>query len=492
MNEQASGKPSVSNNYILNMLVNVVNLAASLVITPYISRTLGADSIGIYTYCLSIQIYFIVMGTLGMPVYAKREIAMVRKNENRLNEKYSELLTLQVTTLSGSLILYVVLTVLINAKYRYMFLACGLGIVAMLFDVSWLFLGLEDFTVIVQRGLSFKLICVVSIFAFVRKPKDLYIYALCLMMANLLSNMWVFYKAVKRVSYKKPSFHQVTAHLKPAFILMLPSIVTTLYAMIDETMLGFMSGSMGEVGLYEQSQKIVSVSLTLITALGAVLMPRLAALFGEGDFQQFKAYVTKAVSVICFVSIPLAAGCFAVSDNLVPWFYGQGFDKIKTLLKIFAPMFLFMGISDFVGSQVFIATKREKNLMRINIVTVLVNLSLNYLLIPKYKACGVAFATVVSEMIKCIIFLVGSKDYLDFGAMGKALLKYGAAAAVMFAVVRWVEEMLALAPSILSTCILIASGGAAYGLLLLLAKDQWVFKLLNTATGMCKKIVHRG
>lgn len=492
MNKQTRGKPSVSNNYILNMLVNIVTLLAPLITTPYISRTLGTDSIGIYSYCLSIETYFVMLGTLGMPVYAKREIATVRNDENKLNERYSELITLQITTLSLALVLYVLLTVVLNTQYRYMFLACGLGIVAALFDVSWLFLGLENFAIIVRQGITFKLVCIALIFAFVKKPQDLYIYALCLMLANLVCNVWVFISAIKRVKYKRPSFKKVFHHLKPAFVLLLPGMVTTIYAMIDKTMLGTMSGSMAEVGLYEQSQKIVTVSLTLITSLGAVLMPRLATLFGQNDFQQFRAYVVKAVSVTCFISIPLAVGCFAASDNIVPWFYGAGFEKIKTLLKIFAPMFLFMGMSDLIGSQIFIATKREKKLLWINLATVVINLSLNYMLIPQYQACGVAFATVVSEMVKCAIFLISSRHYLDFGTVGKSLLKYSAAAAVMFVVVRWVEGLLVMEPSIISTGILVASGGAAYGLLLLLAKDQWVFKLLNTATGMCKKIVHRG
>ena len=142
---KVSSKPSVANNYIMNLLVNVFTLLVPLITTPYISRALGSESIGIYSYCLSIEAYFVVLGTLGIPTYAKREIASVRGDEKKLNQTFSELLTMQVCILLISIALYIIITIGINTKYRLMFVMCGLGIVAAVFDVSWLFLGMENF-----------------------------------------------------------------------------------------------------------------------------------------------------------------------------------------------------------------------------------------------------------------------------------------------------------------------------------------------------------
>ena len=66
---KGSSKPSVSNNYIMNLLVNVFTLLVPLITTPYISRALGSESIGMYSYCLLIETDFVVLGTLGIPTY---------------------------------------------------------------------------------------------------------------------------------------------------------------------------------------------------------------------------------------------------------------------------------------------------------------------------------------------------------------------------------------------------------------------------------------
>ncbi len=404
---------------------------------------------------------------------------------------FSELLTMQAAILTVAIILYALITIGFNAKYRLMFAMCGIGIVAAVFDVSWLFLGLENFKIIVRRSIVFKAICVALIFILVKKPEDLYIYALSLMLANLLCNMWLLISSRRYVRYRYSGIRQIFKHIKPAFFLLLPSMVTTVYAVIDKTMLGMISGNMSEVGFYEQSQKIVTLSLTLITSLGAVLMPRLAALFSEGNEAEFHRYINRGVSAICFVALPLAVGCFVVSNNLVPWFYGPGFEKITVLLKIFAPMLFFMGISDLIGVQAFVAIRKEKQLLIINIITTVINLSLNAVLIPKYLAYGAAVATMISELVKCVIFIVSGRTYLEIRPLIRTVVKYCITSLIMGAAV-WLVQMKWLSvSSILHTVYLIAFGGILYCGILLLTKDEWMMKCWGIVRSLINKIRKR-
>lgn len=484
---ESEKKPSISNNYIMNMLVNVFTLLIPLITTPYISRTLGSESIGIYSYCLSIETYFVVLGTMGIPTYAKREVASVREHKEKLNQTFSEVLTMQVGMLLASIVLYLAITVGINTRYRQMFAMCGIGILATVFDVSWLFLGLENFKIIVTKSVAFKAICVALIFLFVKDKGDLYIYALSLMLANLLCNIWLFVSARQYVQYYFPSLKSIGKHLKPAFFLLLPSMVTTVYAVIDKTMLGMISGEMSEVGYYEQSQKIVTLSLTLITSMGAVLMPRLAALFGEGNKSEFHRYINNGVSAICFVSLPLAVGCFVVSNNLVPWFYGTGFDKIKELLKIFAPMLVFMGMSDLIGAQLFVSIRKEKQLLIINILTTAINLTLNAILIPHYLSHGAAFATMISEFVKCTIFIVLGRKYLKKEKLLFAIARYGFVAATMGFIIWLLQVKVFTTPSFINTMILIAIGGMIYIAMLFVLRDEWVQRCFGIIKSMVKR-----
>ena len=66
---------SIGKNLIYNILLQIVTLFMPLITTPYVSRVLGTEGIGAYSYTLSIVQYFIIIGTLGISMYGNRAIA---------------------------------------------------------------------------------------------------------------------------------------------------------------------------------------------------------------------------------------------------------------------------------------------------------------------------------------------------------------------------------------------------------------------------------
>lgn len=467
---------SITINYLANVAYNILVILVPLVTTPYISRVIGASGLGIYSYCLSISTYFIVCGTLGIPIYGKREIAYVRESQEEVDRTFSQLWMLQVIALAIALALYCAVVSIIG-RYKTMFVMCGIGIFASIFDVSWVFAGLEEFPKIVGRNLITKVVSVAAIFVFVRDANDLYVYAGCIMFANVISNVWLFIYALRYARFVPQEISSLKRHIKPALILLLPSVVTTIYAVIDKTMLGAISGNIAEVGFYEQSQKIVSLCTALVTSLGLVLMPRLASLFAKADRDRITAYLGKSLKAICFLAMPMAFGLAAVSDNLVPWFYGPGFEKIIYLLRIFTPMLVFMGVSDLLGSQLLAATKRENTLLAINVSCVVLNLTLNWVLIPTLGAYGAATATLVSELLKlCVVLWVGRRMVAYKGVVAP-ITKYLASSILMAAVVRLLCTSVLGKSTIGNTLMLMLVGVVIYSACMALTKDE-MFRLL--------------
>ena len=68
----------IAKNYIYNLIYQVLVIILPLITTPYVSRILGAENIGIYSYTLSIVTYFVLIGSLGIATYGQREIAYVQ------------------------------------------------------------------------------------------------------------------------------------------------------------------------------------------------------------------------------------------------------------------------------------------------------------------------------------------------------------------------------------------------------------------------------
>ena len=74
---------SISKNYLYNLFYQILVIVMPLITTPYLSRVLGAEAIGIYSYTLSIATYFILFGTLGISLYGQREIAYVQEDDKK-------------------------------------------------------------------------------------------------------------------------------------------------------------------------------------------------------------------------------------------------------------------------------------------------------------------------------------------------------------------------------------------------------------------------
>ena len=65
----------VNKNFMYNMVYQILLYIIPFIVTPYISRVLGAENIGIYSYTYSIVTYFMLLTLLGINNYGTRNIA---------------------------------------------------------------------------------------------------------------------------------------------------------------------------------------------------------------------------------------------------------------------------------------------------------------------------------------------------------------------------------------------------------------------------------
>ena len=99
-------KKSIAKNYVYNLIYQMLTILLPLVTTPYLSRVLGAESIGIYGYTISIVTYFILFGTLGVSMYGQREIAYKGENKKERSKTFWEIISIRTITLSVSILLF--------------------------------------------------------------------------------------------------------------------------------------------------------------------------------------------------------------------------------------------------------------------------------------------------------------------------------------------------------------------------------------------------
>ena len=84
-------------NFIYNVIYQIFVFLIPLITTPYISRVLGVDNIGIYSYTYSIVYYFMLTALLGINNYGSREIAKCYNNKEERSKKFLTIYTLQLS-----------------------------------------------------------------------------------------------------------------------------------------------------------------------------------------------------------------------------------------------------------------------------------------------------------------------------------------------------------------------------------------------------------
>lgn len=476
-------KKSVTKNYIYNLIYQILVLILPLITAPYISRVLGAENIGIYSYTISIATYFILFGSLGVAQYGQRQIAYEQKKGKKLSKTFWEIVILRFITMAISMIIFY-FTFVKGGQYQVYYKILLLELLANCFDISWFFQGLEEFKKTVTRNTIVKLISVISIFAFVKDSNDLGIYFGIYVLSNLIGNfsLWAYLpKYLKKLRVKQLN---VIQHIKPTIGLFIPQIAIQVYTILDKTMIGAIISDKSEVGYYEQAQKIIKILLTVITSLGTVMMPRIANTFASGEKEKINAYMKKSFNMVFLLAFPMIFGIIAVSKAFVPVFFGPGYDKVVILMSVISPIILLIGLSNVIGIQYLLPTRRQKEYTLSVIFGAIVNLILNACLIWKFGAIGASIATVIAELTVTSVQIFFTRNNFHWREIIKTAFNYLLASLAMFIVCLIIGKY--IERNIISLIAQVIVGGCVYGGVLLILKDNLVMELL----GRVKQVIH--
>lgn len=468
-------KKSLIKNYIYNLTYQILVLIIPLITTPYLSRVLGAENIGIYSYTLSIATYFVLFGSLGVAMYGQREIAYVQEKEYERSKVFWEILIMRFITMGISLLIFYI-TFASKGQYEIYYKILILELVANILDISWFFQGLEEFKKTVTRNMIVKIISVISIFLFVKNADDLIIYFIIYVLSNLLGNLSLWFylpKYIKKISLKELN---VIKHIKPTISLFIPQIAVQVYTVLDKTMIGYILNDMTEVGNYEQSQKIIKVALTIVTSLGTVVAPRIANTIANNKKEEVEKYLANSFQFVWFLGIPITFGIMAISNKFVPWFLGEGFEKSKILLIVGAPLIMAIGLNNVSGMQYLIPTKQQNIFTKSVIIGAIINFGINSIFIPIFKSTGAIVASVIAETTILIVQLIYIRKEIPLSIVYKNCPKYIVSGLIMFGITVLAGNF--LKASLVTTIIQIIIGAISYFLTLIILKDKLIYEIL--------------
>ncbi len=401
-------KKSLGKNAFLNGFRNVLNLLFPLLTFPYVSKVLNVEGIGQYNFAQSTVSYFSLIAGLGISSYAIREGAKYRDNKKKFNIFASEVLFCNVISTIIAYFLLALCMVFVNKLKAYTALiwVFSIQIAFTTLGIEWIYSIYEEYEYITIRSIVFKIISIALIFIFIRNSGDTIKYAAITVFASVGSNILNLIHSKNYFEIEKIHIKNCVRHLKPILVIFASNIAIMIYVYSDTTMLGFMQTDY-EVGIYAVSVKIYNIVKNLLSSVLIVSIPRLSMYYGSGRIEEFRKTAQKVYDSITALVLPAVIGLMSVSEQVVLVISGEAYISAKSSLNILCVALLFCIYSWFFSQCILMPAKKEKTILISTCISAIVNLGLNFLLIPIGKENATAFTTLIAEFIMffvCVIY----------------------------------------------------------------------------------------
>lgn len=467
-------KYSIKSNYFFNLIVSVLESIIPLITTPFIARIIGPDGTGIYSYTYSLITMFTLAGALGSATHAQRQIAMHSNDKKEYSKIFYEIFILRLIFLTVSFVAFLI-TVLIMDSYIVFFLLQIPYFLAAIFDISWLYQGLEDFKYIAVKNLTVKILGLAAIFVFVKSFDDLWLYVFILSLSIFLgqASLWIRLKRyIVKVDRKEIKWKR---HLNEVIVYFVPTIAYQLYSLINKVILGALSTE-AETGYYEHAQKIINLCVSFLSAYNIVIRSRMSMLFAKQDKKEIDTKIHQSLGFVIMLGLPMTLGIMGVASDLIPWYLGDEYLKVSKVLFIFAPIILIISLRTCIGAIIFTPFGLQKKSNLAQIIAAVINCASTAILIPKLASIGAVISSMMAETFILIYYVVycHRKKYISFTKTLKIIYKYLIAGAIMFVTVYFFGVYVTSIKGIVKTITQVLIGAGVYGIILLILRDKFV------------------
>lgn len=483
-------KESVKKNFIMNAILSMSSFLFPLISFPYASRVLLPVGTGKVSFATSLISYFSMFAQLGIPTYGIRACAKVRDNKEDLTRTVHELILIN---LFMNIITYFVLimSVIFVPKLqddKLLYFVISFNIILTSLGMEWLYKALEKYTYIAIRSMVFKLVALVAMFLLVHEQSDYVIYAGITIFASSASNVLNCFKSHKYIELRPVGNYDIKKHLKPVGIFFAMACATTIYTHLDVVMLGFMTTDL-DVGYYHAAVRIKTILVSIVTSLGAVLLPRASYYVQKGNFIEFEKISEKALKFILLMATPLSVYFMLFARYGVYLLSGQAYEGAILPMQIIMPSLLFIGITNITGIQILVPMGCEKKVLISVILGAIVDIVVNIFLIPYWFASGAALGTLLAE------FIVMIAQYMALGPEVRKIIKNIQYRNIIIGIIIgsllsfWVTFLKLSNFHILFISAILFFGG--YLTYLLIVKESYVYEIVCKVFGCLKKKNHR-
>ncbi|MGO2952816.1 MAG: oligosaccharide flippase family protein [Lactobacillus sp.] len=387
-------------NIFYNAIYQLFLVLVPLITVPYLARTLGPETYGVYASVNNTMQFLMVLCILSLTYIGSRTISRLQTfgTPGEVSQAFWGLWYYQALAGLITISLTIAVALVFRVQYWQEILLMVPFLISAQVDISWFFQGLADFGRVVLRNTAVKLTSVVLILLLVKSPADLWKYLLIMSLTTMLGSLAFWVDINRYVDRPTWHFYQFKPTTKAIATLMIPQIATQIYTSLDKPILGLFSGAT-QVAFYDNSQRISNMILGVITSISIVLMPKMAAQ-GKRDQQ---LVLKKSLEVTVMLGSLFAVIVMANTAAFVPFFFGAKFIPMTPLMAYFSLTIILIPVGGVFANQYALANKLDKEYAIPVVIGAILELLLAVLLDGTYGATGAMVAILVTEVVVMVL-----------------------------------------------------------------------------------------
>lgn len=488
--KRLEAKKSLEINAILNITKQCCAILFPLITFPYISRKLGSEGYGVYSFSWSFVSYFVMLAALGLHTYSVREGARIRNNRAELESFAAEVFT--INTISSLVALFLLFSIaLINPKInKYLLFVSieSLAIILSLIGRDWINSVYEDYLYITVRYIIIQFVALSAMFVFVKTSKDVWIYCVLAILASFGGNIPNIFYTRRYAKLKLTRNMHFKKHIVPLLTLFANTIAMMVFVNSDIIMLGFFYND-EVVGVYSLSSKVYSMIKQMLNAIVIVALPRVTSVI-ERDEDEYRSLLRKIFNYLTIILIPVSVGLLMMSDSVIMLAGGKQYIAGNPAMKVLSISIIFAMIGSFMMNCVLIANRKDTKCFTSTLIAALTNIVLNLILLRRIGIVGAAITTLIAEIVNAVLMTYYSKQIVKEKIIDFKNLLQCSIGSVGVLIVCYIVNM-TIDNFIIRAIVAICVSAVVYFGFMIAVKNQYFIGFLKPITGKVSNIARR-
>ncbi len=398
---QLSKKAIFFKNFSWSVASEIFLKILSFAFIVVLSRKLGQEGLGLYTYLFSVIAIVNIVWDLGIGSYYNRK--WVTSDEDYEHD---------IRVIGGIRLILGAVSLVILIPYLYFFEHQYLLQLILVSLVYYLDLFKSLPAVYFQARNRFDRIFIINCFErliyygvsiiVMLMGQGLTAVLVCFVLSKLVSGT---VGNILKFSLYWPTFDkkQLWIAVKQGIPLFFVTFFGVLYFRVDSLMIKYYLG-LDWLGAYSAGYRLLDVS-TIFTGLVGGATFAIFVGMQSGSKEALSAALTKNIKYVTVVGMFATAVLMGVGRYIIYFIYGSQFAAAHQVLPFLAPTLVFLFLNSVISQQL-VASHKERYVLKILVALAALNISLNVLLIPHFGIIGAAISTLICEIINSVLLFI--------------------------------------------------------------------------------------